>query len=77
MAVYSRECRMIYYKHWAREHHNDLIFILLKLSRSLTRMTKCIKADQQRENYLALDEINDIGGHLKIKFLIMTLTASV
>lgn len=77
MGVYSREGRMIYYKHWARERRYDLIFILLKLRWGLTRMTKCIKADQQREDYLAVDEINDSGGHLKIKFLIMTLTASV
>lgn len=40
-------------------------------------MTKGIMGDQQRENYLAVNEINDSGGYLKIKFLVMTLTASV
>lgn len=36
-----------------------------------------IAADRQTENYLAVSEINDSGGYLKIKFRVMTLTASV
>lgn len=43
----------------------------------LTRTRRRIETDQNRGNDWAQDEIDDSGGHLKIKFLMMTPAASV
>lgn len=43
----------------------------------LTKTSRRSQTDQKRGNDLAEDEIDDSGGHLKIKFLMMTPAASV
>lgn len=58
-------------------NHRQVITFDFCLGRSLTRMTKRIVWPAEEINCLAVDEINDGGGHSKIKFQITTLTSSV
>lgn len=56
---------------------DSFFFILRKLTVKLTKTSRRSQTDQKRGNDLAEDEIDDSGGHLKIKFLMMTPAASV